>query len=95
MNKKTKSIDITLRAKNFSESGITYEYSLIMKKTRALTFSSPSYSVKLDITHDGSSVPELCESKNFFDMGQAIVYFDKLIENATTPKRLNRMLKIQ
>ena len=92
--KKEKTVDIPLRTSNFNVNESTYEYSLIMKKPRALTHTPLLYSVRLDITRDGSSAPEVSEVKNFFDMGQAIVYFDKLVEGITTPRRLNRILKI-
>ena len=93
MRKKEKTVDIQLKTGLFEKSEGTYEYSLIMKKPQGAS-TSVLYSVKLDITRDGASVPEISESKNFLDMGQAIVYFDKLIIEKTTLSKLDRILKI-
>ena len=93
MRKKKKTVDIQLKTGLFEKSEGTYEYSLTMKKPQGAS-ASVLYSVKLDITRDGASVPEISEYKNFLDMGQAIVYFDKLIIEKTTLSKLDRILKI-
>ncbi len=73
--------------------GITYRYILLSSKSiKVASFNMPLYSIEIIMNKDGV---ETCHTTNdiFSDIGKALVFFDKLVDNLATPIDLPYILE--
>lgn len=91
--KRTDSSSEIIRDEERIDDGLIYRYRLI--RTRSLKVASyqmPLYSIEVQLTKDGAiSENSLCEV--FSDLGKALVFFDKLVDNLATPIDLPYILE--
>lgn len=92
MKKTDKSSEI-IREETRSHDGLIYRYRLIRTKSlKVASYQMPLYSIEVHLTNCGTTTENsLCEV--FSDLGKAVVFFDKLVENLATPIDLPYILE--
>lgn len=78
-----------IRRDTVKEDGCEYVYSLTLREsTRVASYGIPLYSVRIDFTDSDGKHSEASVNDAFCDVGRAIVFYDKLLENLATPINL-------
>ena len=93
--KKTKAIKETvIKEDNVEAEGVRYEYRLIVRQSsRVASFRIPLYSVQVKLTDGDGSTTEAELNDVFADIGKAVVFYDKLVDNLATPLNLHYILE--
>jgi len=69
--------------------GIMYSYSLVMNESnKVASYKLPLYSVHIEMTDNDGNTTKAETSDIFADVGKAIVFFKKMVENLATPLNL-------
>ena len=69
--------------------GISYNYALVMSESnKVASYKLPLYSVEIEMTDADGNVTSASTSEIFADVGKAIVFFKKMVENLATPLNL-------
>ncbi len=93
--KKTKAIKERVVKQNRVEAeGGKYEYTLLMRESsRVASFRIPLYSIRITLTDCDGSVTESELNDVFCDVGKALVFYDRLVDNLATPLNLHYLLE--
>jgi hypothetical protein len=86
MRGKQKTVDTTIRTERREADGIAYKYDLIMRESsRVSSYRLPLYSISVEMTQEDTTVTSAETHEVFADVGRAIVFFEKLVDNLATP----------
>ena len=78
-----------IRNETRSIDGIVYNYALVMSESnKVASYKLPLYSVEIEMTDTEGNVTSATTSEIFADVGKAIVFFRKMVENLATPLNL-------
>ncbi len=74
--------------------GSVYDYSLIMSEsTGVASYRLPLYSIQIEMTDTEGNTTEAISRDLFADVGKAIVFFRRLVDNLATPLNLPYILE--
>ncbi len=69
--------------------GATYTYTLLSKESnRVASYKLPLYSIEIDMTDADGNHTNASTKDIFSDIGKAIVFFRRMIDNLATPLNL-------
>lgn len=93
--KKTKAVkEIVIKEDNIETEGMRYEYKLFVRESeRVASFRIKLYSVKVKLTDKNGCETESELNDVFADIGKAVVFYDKLVDNLATPLNLHYILE--
>ena len=86
MGRKSRTKDTVIRTEVRERDGALYKYELIMSESnKVASFKIALYSVSVEyMSADGSST-QATANEIFADVGKAIVFFERLVDNLATP----------
>lgn len=74
--------------------GATYSYALIMSESnKVASYKIPLYSVSIEMTDEEGKKTNAHSPDLFADVGKALVFFRKLVDNLATPLNLPYILE--
>lgn len=83
---KAKTQTETVRVREAEADGAHYHYELIMKKSkRVASYRLPLYSISVRMTDKDGKETKAELNDVFSDIGKAIVFFQKIVDNLVTP----------
>ena len=86
MGRKNKTRDTVIRSEVREADGALYRYELIMKESdRVASFRIALYSISVEYMSADGSRTQATAREIFADVGKAIVFFERLVENLATP----------
>lgn len=87
-------IGTVIRSERVIRDGATYVYTLIMSESsKVASFKLPLYSVAIEMTDEEGKKTNAHSPDLFADVGKALVFFRKLIDNLATPLNLPYILE--
>lgn len=94
MGKTTKEIEKTVRISEVSSGGAHYKYTLMVKESRRVaSFRLPLYSVRIEMRTSDGRLTEAQTGDIFADLGKAVVFYERLVDNLATPINLAYILE--
>ncbi len=93
--KKTKAIkEAAIKEDKIEAEGMLYEYKLFVRESdRVASFRIKLYSIKVKLTDRNGYETEAELNDAFSDIGKAVVFYDKLVDNLATPLNLHYILE--
>lgn len=93
MGSRVKAIEKVVKTEIREKDGATYKYELILKESeRFASYKIPLYSVSIEMNLFGSTTR--ARSRELFsDAEEAIIFFDRLVENLATPLNLRYIVE--
>ena len=86
MRAKDKTQTEVVRAREAEADGAKYYYELIMKKSkRVASYRLPLYSISVRMTDKDGKETDATLNDVFSDIGKAMVFFQKIVDNLVTP----------
>lgn len=86
MGRKNKTRDSVIRSEVRERDGALYKYELIMKESdRVASYKIALYSINVEFMGSDGTQTEAVAKEIFADVGKAIVFFERLVENLVTP----------
>lgn len=94
MGKTAKEIERTVRVSEVASGGAHYKYTLIVKESRRVaSFRLPLYSVRIEMRTADGRLTEAQTGDIFADLGKAVVFYERLVDNLATPINLAYILE--
>ena len=90
---KTKEKITLIRRETVENEGLIYKYELHMKERSRGTSTASLYLISIELTLDDGSVTYAETGEVFADVGKAIAFFDRMVENLATPIDLPYVLE--
>ena len=76
--------------------GAIYSYTLLMSESnKVASFKLPLYSVAIEMTDVNGQTTKAKTREIFADVGKAISFFRKLVENLATPLNLPYIIEVE
>ena len=88
MGRKEKLSDTVIRIEVRETEGRLYKYELIMTESNKPNYRLPLYSVAIEYMDEDGSSTSAKAKEIFADVGKAIIFFERLVENLATPLNL-------
>lgn len=89
MKKRNKTKDTSIRTEFREKDGILYKYELKMRESLDLaSYKIPLYAISIEMKRESGETTNADTSELFADVGRAIVFFERLVENYATPLNL-------
>ena len=86
--------DSVIKKEIKEEDGAKYCYSLVMSESnKVASYKLPLYSVEIEMTDKHGNVTNARTRDLFADVGKAISFYRKLVENLATPLNLPYILE--
>ena len=86
---KTVMKDTVLKSEMREADGALYRYVLIMSESNTVaSFKLPLYSIEIEMTDADGDVTNARTRELFADVGKALSFFKKLVDNLATPLNL-------
>ena len=86
---KTVMKDTVLKSEMREADGALYRYVLIMSESnKVASFKLPLYSIEIEMTDADGDVTNARTRELFADVGKALSFFKKLVDNLATPLNL-------
>jgi hypothetical protein len=87
-------IETVIKSERVTKDGATYCYTLLMSEsTKVASYRIPLYSIAIDMTDENGKKTNAHSPDLFADVGKALVFFRKLIDNLATPLNLPYILE--
>lgn len=81
--------ETTIRENEITDNEATYRYMLTMNESRRVaSYRIPLYSISVEMTKHTGEKTEAVAKDIFADIGKAVVFFDKIVQNKATPLNL-------
>ena len=94
MKKTGKTTERTVRVSEVSSSGAHYKYTLLVKESdRVASFRLPLYSIRIEMRTADGRTTEAHTGEIFADLGKAVVFYERLVDNLATPINLAYILE--
>ena len=92
MNKSN--LNSVIRNERVVSEGATYEYTLIASESsKVASYKLPLYSIAIEMTDEDGKKTNAHSPDLFADVGKALVFFRKLVDNLATPLNLPYILE--
>jgi hypothetical protein len=94
MRRSNKEIEKAVRVSEVSACGAHYKYTLLVRESqRVASFRLPLYSVRIEMRSADGRLTEAETGDIFADLGKAVVFFERLVDNLATPINLAYILE--
>ncbi len=91
---KSKVTNTVIRRTEVEDSEATYRYTLTVSESkRVASYRLPLYSIGIEMTTTGGKRTEVVAKDIFADVGKAVVFYDKIVENRATPLNLHYIIE--
>ncbi len=92
--KRDKIRESVLRVREVSDEDATYKYTLSMTESkRVASYRLPLYSIAIEMTLASGERSEVVAKDVFADVGKAVVFYDRMVENRATPLNLHYIIE--
>ena len=92
--RKLQTVGNVIKNEKFELDGASYSYSLIMTESKNVaSYKLALYSIEIEMTDKDGKKTNARAHDLFADVGKALVFFRKLVENAATPMNLPYILE--
>lgn len=76
----------TIRETEVEADGASYKYTLsVSVSKRMASYRLPLYSISIRMRCDCGEITEACTGEIFADLGKAVVFYERLVDNLATP----------
>ena len=87
-------IETVIKSESVTKDGAIYSYTLLMNEsTKVASYRIPLYSVAIEMTDNEGKKTNAHSPDLFADVGKALVFFRKLVDNLATPLNLPYILE--
>ena len=91
---KNESDTVIIRTNTVNEDGANYKYKLYMQESgNVASYKLPLYSIGIEMTDQDGNYTEARIADVFSDIGKALVFYERLVENLATPLNLPYILE--
>ena len=89
MRRRDKTKNTSIRTEVREKDGIFYKYELMMRESLdTSSYKIPLYAVSVEMKRESGETTNANTSDLFADVGKAIVFFEKIVDNLATPLNL-------
>lgn len=86
MSNKNKVLEKIIKCDEVLDGDVSYTYRLISSEGKNhASYRIPLYSVCVDMTSESGEITSASIKEAFCDVGQALVFYDKVVRNLATP----------
>lgn len=86
--------ETVIRKESRNVEGNLYDYSLIMNESnKVASYKLPLYSIQIEMTDSEGKKTHAITRDLFADVGKALVFFKKLVDNLATPLNLQYIIE--
>lgn len=86
MKIKEKSLKTVIRDESIEKDGCSYRYKLLMSKShKVASYLIPLYSIEIEMKDSRGQITECSVENVFSDIGKAVVFYERMINNLATP----------
>lgn len=87
-------LGVVIKNENVKSAGATYTYKLIMNEsTKVASYRLPLYSISIEMIDEEGKKTNAHSPDLFADVGKALVFFRRLVDNLATPLNLPYILE--
>lgn len=91
---KTRVMQAVIRRTEVEDKEARYKYTLsVCESKRVASYRLPLYSIGIEMTTSDGKHTEVVAKDIFADIGKAVVFYDKIVENRATPLNLHYIIE--